>query len=280
MILRKDMHGEEVALLQRRLARAGYPVEDTHVYDDATERAVMALQQAGGLVVDGIYGPKSQMALLGARQPKHLSDADLIAAADKLGVPVYKVRAVNEVESNGLGFLPDGRPKILFERHVFWKRLKAHGIDPAPFAAKHPKIVSQQTGGYQGGASEYIRLAAAEAIHPVAAREAASWGAYQIMGYHWKAMGYPSLVDFVVRMETSEAEHLDAFVRYMLHVDPSLVAALKAGKYQAFAKGFNGPGYAANLYDVKLARAADRYRAFDKASQAGGSAEQAEAVAA
>lgn len=267
MILRTGNHGEEVALLQKRLARAGYPVGESHVYDDDTEAAVMALQRAAGLVVDGIYGPKTYMALYGKRQPQHLSDADLVAAAKQLGLPVSTVRAVNEVESRGLGFLPDGRPAILFERHVFWKRLETHGIDPAPIAGKYPKLVSKTPGGYQGGASEYIRLTAAELIHAEAAKEAASWGAYQIMGYHWKAMGYDSLADFVSRMETNEAEHLGAFVRYLLHVDPALVAALKARKFAAFAKGYNGPGYAANLYDVKLDRAAARYRALDKAPQ-------------
>lgn len=268
MILRTGSHGNEVDLLQRRLERAGYPVPQNHLYDADTESAVMSLQRAANLVVDGIYGPKTQIALLGKRHPTHLADADLVAAAARLALPVSTVRAVNEVESQGMGFLANGRPAILFERHVFWKRLREYGIDPAPIAEKYPKLVSQTRGGYQGGTAEYIRLAAAEQIHPDAARESCSWGAYQIMGYHWKAMKYESLADFVSRMETSEAEHLDAFVRYLLHVDPSLVTALKARKFAAFAKGYNGPDYAANLYDVKLSRAADRYRALDKTAEA------------
>lgn len=276
MILITGARGEEVALLQKRLVRAGYPVEVTHVYDDATAGAVMALQRAAGLVVDGIYGPKTEMALLaGKPQPKHLTAADLVAAAAQLSLPLSTVRAVNEVESAGLGFLPDGRPKILFERHVFWKRLKAFGIDPAPIAAKSPHLVSQTPGGYQGGSSEYMRLAAAENIHPQAAKESCSWGAFQIMGYHWQAMKYAGLADFIARMELSEGEHLGAFVRYLQHVDPALVAALKARKWAAFAKGYNGPGYAANLYDVKLDRAAARYRALDKAGQDAQEAPQA-----
>lgn len=268
--------GEEVALLQKRLTRAGYTVAETHIYDDATQAAVIALQRAAGLVDDGIYGPKTEMALLaGKPQPKHLTAADLVAAAAQLGLPLATVRAVNEVESSGLGFLPDGRPKILFERHVFWKRLKAFGIDPAPIAAKNPRLLSQSPGGYQGGTAEYMRLAAAELIHPQAAKESASWGAFQVMGYHWQAMKYASLADFVARMELSEGEHLGAFVRYLQHIDPPLVAALKGRKWAAFAKGYNGPGYAANLYDVKLDRAAARYRALDKADQDAQEAPQA-----
>jgi peptidoglycan hydrolase-like protein with peptidoglycan-binding domain len=94
-------HGDDVGLLQRRLTRAGFSVDVTHLYDAATESAVKALQARTGLVVDGIAGPKTLAALAtGRRDPKHLSDADLVQAADTLGVPVACVRAVNEVESD------------------------------------------------------------------------------------------------------------------------------------------------------------------------------------
>jgi hypothetical protein len=251
--------GADVGLLQSRLNRVGYALAVTHVYDAATENAVRALQTKTGLVVDGIAGPKTYAALAtGQRDPKHLADADLVRAADTLGVPLACVRAVNEVESTGSGYLVDGRPKILFERHVFWRRLKARGIDPAPLAAKYPNIVSQTPGGYQGGAAEYTRLATAELIDPAAAYESASWGAFQVMGENWQRLGYSSVDDFVARMENSEAAQLDAFVRFVA-ADSGLVAALKARKWATFAKGYNGPNYAANLYDVKLARAYDRY---------------------
>lgn len=251
--------GADVGLFQSRLLRAGYPVVVTHVFDAATELAAKALQMKAGLVVDGIAGPKTYAALAtGRRDPKHLADADLVRAADTLGVPLACVRAVNEVESTGSGYLVDGRPKILFERHVFWRRLKANGIDPAPLAVKSSNIVSQQPGGYQGGPAEYTRLAAAELIDPAAAYESASWGAFQVMGENWQRLGYSSIDDFVSRMENGEADQLDAFVRFVA-TDGGLLAALKARKWPAFAKGYNGPDYARNLYDVKLARAYDRY---------------------
>ncbi|MBC8824693.1 DUF3380 domain-containing protein, partial [Escherichia coli] len=39
----------------------------------------------------------------------------------------------------------------------------------------------------------------------------------------------------------------------------ALRRALGARQWAAFARAYNGPDYAANLYDVKLARAFDRY---------------------
>lgn len=255
--------GDTVALLQKRLVRAGYDVPVTHVFDKVTQAAVMAMQRCFGLVVDGIAGPKTFVALAGVLPPHYLGAADLEQAAEKLGVSLAAVRAVNEVESRGHGMLPDGRPVILFERHVFWERLKAHGIDPAPIAAKNPGLVSQTPGGYLGGAAEYMRQAAAIQIHRAAALESCSWGAFQIMGYHWDALGYSDIEGYVACMQESEAEQLGAFVRFIAN-NPSLLAALKARKWSAFAKGYNGPNYAINLYDAKLLQAYNKYAEDDK----------------
>ncbi|MCQ0033125.1 N-acetylmuramidase domain-containing protein [Burkholderia glumae] len=81
---------------------------------------------------------------------------------------------------------------------------------------------------------------------------------FQVMGYHWKRLGYASVDEFVARMETSEGDQLDGFVRFVA-ADSSLLSALKNRKWAAFAKGYNGPDYARNLYDAKLAQAYERY---------------------
>jgi hypothetical protein len=257
-ILRPDHHGAEVALLQRRLTRSGFAVAETHVFDTETGAAVRQFQQVNGLVTDGLVGPQTQHALMGLDDPRRLSDADLLKAAKTLGVPVPVIRAVNQVESRGQGFLSDGRPVILFERHVFYERLRAMNIDPDSLAADCPNIASKTPGGYLGGAAEYVRLTSAERIDVAAAHESASWGAFQVMGYHWKALGYASVADFVERMRRHEADHLDAFVRFVA-ADTTLLRALVTRKWAAFARGYNGPAYARNLYDVKLARAYERY---------------------
>jgi hypothetical protein len=257
-ILQRGDTGQAVADLQSRLTVAGFPVPRTHVYDDATEAAVSALQRARGLVVDGRYGPKTAAVLTGLETGRLLTEADLMRAADTLGVSLATVKAVNEVESQGCGFLPDGRPVILFERHVFYERLAAHGVEPAAHAARLPAIVNTARGGYAGGAAEYRRLAMATAICVSAALESASWGAFQVMGYHWQRLRYASIEAFVAAMRRSEGDQLDAFVRYV-QADAALTKALAARKWAAFARGYNGAAYAQNLYDVKLARAYQRY---------------------
>lgn len=251
--------GLAVAALQKNLVRHGAKLSADGDYGAATEAAVRAFQQRIGLVADGVAGEKTLKALsLGEPSTKHLQQRDIVAAAEQLGVPVASVLAVNEVESAGNGFLPDGRPVILFERHVFAQRLKKAGFDVEKLAAQHPKMVCAQPGGYAGGTGEYIRLNAAKAIDAPSAWESCSWGLFQIMGYHWKALGYECIEHFVEQMISGEAAQLEAFCRFIKQ-DAALLKALKNQQWAAFAKRYNGPAYERNLYDVKLARAFARH---------------------
>lgn len=257
--LRLGDRGADVSYLQRQLIAAGARLDPDAIYGSATRNAVMAFQATHGLVADGIAGPKTWSTLsAGRRDPRHLTDADLQRAADRLQVDLAAVRAVNEVESKGAGFLPDGRPVILYERHIMYRQLAAAGLDADALAAKYPALVNPKRGGYAGDAAEYARLASASQISAACALEATSWGAFQIMGFHWKALGYPDVFAFVDAMKVSEAEQLEAFVRFVL-ADKVMLAALRGKKWAKFAELYNGKAYAENLYDVKLERAFDRY---------------------
>jgi len=73
------------------------------------------------------------------------------------------------------------------------------------------------------------------------------------MGFNWRVCGFKSLQDFIKAMYRDEASHLAAALGYIKGT--GILPALKRLDWAAFAKGYNGPGYAANNYDVKLARA-------------------------
>ncbi|OIT09011.1 peptidoglycan-binding protein [Ralstonia solanacearum] len=260
-ILKPGSTGAEVRELQRLLVGRGFAAPDTSEYDAATTAAVRAAQVRFGLVVDGIAGPKTVQALAaGTRQPGHLMAADLQRAAETLGVPLAAVRAVNEVESNGHGFEPDGRPVIRFERHIMYRQLKAAKKNAAALAARYPNLVNPIRGGYVGKAGEHTRLAQAIAIDRDCALASASWGLFQIMGFHSERLGYPSVQAFADDMSSGEAAQLDAFVEFVT-TEPALHNALAGRKWSAFAEIYNGPSYKDNLYDVKLARAFARYKA-------------------
>lgn len=265
--MRKDDIGSSVTALQRQLNAAGFKLPTSGLFDDATEAAVTAFQQRAGLVADGIAGQKTRAALSGFSYPHLLSEADLVKAAARLGVPLAAIKAVNQIESNGHGFLPDGRPVILYERHVAYRLLEARDRDPDAIEDRFTNLVCHKRGGYSGGTGEWARLSAARQIlfdTPGIPEESCSWGQFQIMGYHWQALGYDSIDAFVAEMEKSEAGQLDAFIRF-IEADPALHKALKARKWPEFARLYNGPAYKENLYDVKLARAYDRFSTISEA---------------
>lgn len=262
--MRKGHTGQNVAQLQRQLNAIGLAATVDGWYGDSTEAAVAAFQRRVGLVADGLAGPKTLAALAaGEVDRRHLRQRDLDAAAERLGAPLAAVMAVNAVESRGLGFLEDGRPVILFERHQLYRLLKEAGADVDTIASRYPSVINAKRGGYAGGAAEWARLASAQqatAAWPLFAEQSCSWGAFQVMGYHWERLGYASPTAFVAAMHAGEPAHLDAFVRFV-EADPDLHKALKGRKWAEFARLYNGPAYKENLYDQKLARAYDRFAA-------------------
>lgn len=253
--MRKGDTGAAVRDLQKLLG-----IEADGWYGDETELAVREFQRKSNLVADGIAGTQTLLFLkngidVGGRSLTHSA---VVEAADALDVDLGTILSITDVEAGGDGFLPDGRPDILFERHIMYKRLKAADLDSDALAAKYPNLVNQIRGGYAGGAAEHFRLNTAAVIDKQCASESASWGMFQIMGYHWNALGYDSIDDFVSRMQKNEGEQLDALVRFV-KADPALHKALKSRKWAEFAKIYNGPAYRENLYDAKLARAYERH---------------------
>ncbi|WP_054285651.1 N-acetylmuramidase domain-containing protein [Gulbenkiania mobilis] len=254
-IIKKGDHGSAVQDLQRRLNMHGARLTVDGWFGEATEAAVATIQRRAGLVVDGVAGPKTMEALRGEDCSRRLKEADLQAAADRLGVELACVKAVNEVESRGSGFLDDGRPVILLERHIAYRQAKAADLPVDTMALRYPNLVNPTRGGYAGGAAEWSRFDNLRSVtSQQIAVEACSWGAFQVMGYHWARLGYPSAQAFRDEMSHSEDRQLDAFIRF-IEADPAMLKALKAKKWAEFARLYNGPAYKENLYDAKLGAA-------------------------
>lgn len=184
-----------------------------------------------------------------------LTEQNFQDAAKRLGVPVAAIKAVTKVESKGEGFmtLPGSStkvPVILYERHIMDRLLKAKGR----VITDQPDLVNPTPGGYGKYSEQPAKLERAARIDRECALQSCSWGLFQIMGFHWQAIGYPSLQAFVNAMYKDEASHLDAFVRF-LSINPSMLDALRRRDWPAFARAYNGPGYRTNAYDVKLQQA-------------------------
>lgn len=255
--------GSEVSRLQLLLRAAGFRIAMDGWFGAETEQALIAFQHRAGLVADGIAGPKTMRTLeTRDRDKRHLSEADLQQAADRLGIPLAAIKAINFVESRGRGFLDDGRPIILYERHVAWQLIGDSRLTDAERTAlvdRYPALINPMRGGYIGGTGEWSRLtSASQIVDRCIAQAACSWGQFQVMGYHWQRLGYSSLDAFTLAMHAGEAEQLDAFTRF-IEADPALLKAIRGRKWAEVARRYNGPDYKRNSYDLKLARAWERY---------------------
>jgi hypothetical protein len=172
---------------------------------------------------------------------------------ESLGADAHTLWALLTVETCGFGFLPDRRPKILFERHIFCKRTQGR------HDAGHPSISSRITGGYRGGAAEYERLRQAMRLDRRAAVESVSWGLGQIMGFNAVALGYRNADDMAARFCEDEDAQLQGVLRF-IRSNPALDAALRRKDWKKVAFFYNGAAYARNAYDRKLALYHELYR--------------------
>lgn len=171
--------------------------------------------------------------------------------AQALGVEEAALRAVAAVESAGDGFLspPSDLPKILFEGHAF------HRLTQGRFDKDHASIsyAKWTKKFYLGGAGEWQRLEQACALDRGAGLQSASWGAFQIMGFNYALCGFSDVEAFVSQQRAGAAQQLDAFARFISR--PVFLNALRQKEWAKFAAAYNGPGYAANRYDRKMAAA-------------------------
>lgn len=255
-------HADRISAALRPIAPAGR----------LTNADVPLINQLGALWEGRSPSPTQE-----AAQQIGLTLADYQAAATALACTVAQIRAVDEVESQG-GWFRDVRadilaldgpggfidgpnlPKILFEAHKFDE------FTGGRFRQSHPNLSSAKWNRalYVGGQGEWTRLYRAMQLAPRAALMSASVGRYQIMGFNHKLAGFDTVEAFWDAMKRSERDHLDAFVSFIRNA--KLLAALRKisnnpGDCVDFAKGYNGKGYAANNYHVKIAAAHAKWSA-------------------
>ena len=194
---------------------------------------------------------------------------DIIKAARTVaadaGIDEAGFLAVVEIESGGKPLEDDGRtPRLLFERHVFFRELKARtpGKLAAAIAAGLAIPKWSRSTQYKDQGTSTGRLALlgqARAIDTECANRACSWGLGQTMGFLAEELGYPSATAMVEQMT---AGGVGAQLHMMAQeiTRKRLAPRLAAGDWAGFAAAYNGPGYKANAYDTRLASACRRWQ--------------------
>jgi hypothetical protein len=187
----------------------------------------------------------------------HPSLQGYAAAAWLLDCEPAAIQAVARVEAGTEGaFLPTDEPVILFERHLFrrftegrYDARRVPGVKP-----EHAILSSSSRGGYGPYSIQHKKLQAAVLLDKQAAQRACSWGLFQILGDNHQEAGYPILQEFINAMYNDVEDHLRAFTGFIRY-DARKVKAIRAKDWATFARLYNGPAYAENQYDVKMARA-------------------------
>lgn len=179
---------------------------------------------------------------------KRLEDMDLPRIGAEIGIGEDEIHAVIDVETAGGGFDSQGRPKMLFEPHIFYRHLNGAALDRAVGAGlAYPRWKRDYP------KDSYPRLLSAMEIDETAALKSASWGLGQILGQNYALAGYGSPQAMVEDFVKGEAEQLQGMINFIRHT--GLDDELRRHDWAGFARGYNGASYAENKYDQKLAAA-------------------------
>lgn len=187
---------------------------------------------------------------------KRLDDIDLPTVGSTIGVGEDEIHAFMDVEAAGHGFDSQGRPKMLFEPHLFHAALQH---DTAKLKAAVQANVAYPRWGMKPYPKEsYSRLAIAMEIDAKAAIRSASWGLSQILGSNYAGAGFESPEAMVRAFMDDEENHLVATVRLL--VTMGIDDDLRKHRWPIVARVWNGPGYKKNRYDTKLEAAFAKWR--------------------
>lgn len=180
-------------------------------------------------------------------------------AADAAGLEAAALLAIAEVESGGRAFaLVDGRrePLIRFEGHYFDRLLD----DADRMLARAKGLASPTPGAVANPASQAGRwrlLDEAMRVDRAAALQSVSWGVGQVMGAHWRALGYGSIEALVAEARAGVGGQIRLMLRFV-EIN-GLAKTIKAHNWAAFARAYNGAGYRVHRYDSRIAAAYARH---------------------
>lgn len=160
--------------------------------------------------------------------------------AIKNGYEPKALNAVIKIESGGIGFASDtGKIIIQFE--------------PKWFKRKSPYTPSGlwSVNGVERQSKEWIAFNDAFKKSANAAMESTSIGLMQVMGFHYKLLGFKTVGEMWDYAKISEANQLDIAVRF-IKSNPKMDKALKNKDWATFAYYYNGSQYKKFNYDSRL----------------------------
>jgi hypothetical protein len=261
---------ERIAETQRLLARLRlYDGQTNGKLDSATYDAITLFQFRRGEIVTGEpderlietleRGIADRIALPPGKIPPGRvgppTEDQYRRIAARLKVDGPSLIAIFKVEAQRAGFAQDGRAVILFEPLVFSR------LTGGKYEESHPLISSRTWRKELYGAdhaSRWAQLSEAHKLDPEAAYASASYGAYQIMGTHFRKTGFETASEYVQFISESEANQLEAFVRFV--ASAGMLDEIQRRDWYGFVRRYNGPG-AVEHYVRRLTAAYEQAKA-------------------
>lgn len=198
----------------------------------------------------------------------NVSQDQISKIASSVGLDYARLMAFITVESGGIGFSTEtGKIIIQFEPTWFHKYLiqfKVAHEYTASVGANGKKsykiVVGDKTiiNGVEGQTAEWIAFSTAFAIHPQAAMLSTSIGMMQVMGFNHIACGYATVDAMWDDFKLGEAQQVQGAANFIKN-NGSLLNAIRIKDWAHAAYYYNGPAYATNNYDAKLANAYSKY---------------------
>lgn len=178
-------------------------------------------------------------------QDKKITTEQIRQIAHNNGYEYAALKAVIMVEGSGKGFdSSTGKILIQFEPH-WYRKLDAEDGASGDGVWQENKVETQP--------GEWKAFNDAFSKDSDAAMGATSIGMMQVMGFHWKALGFASVGEMWDYAKQSEANQVEIGVRF-INKSAKLSKALKDKDWATFAYYYNGPKYKVNNYDVRLAQ--------------------------
>lgn len=175
-----------------------------------------------------------------------ITELDYIQLSQDFGLPISSVKAIDEVESNGIGFdKKTGKIIIQFEPHYF-KRISR--LVSGLWALNKVDVQTKEWEAFNN----------AYKLNPTAAMESTSIGRMQVMGEHWKRLGFKSIGAMWDFAKKSEKNQLWLGLKF-IQTDTYLFVALLKKDWKEVARRYNGKNYWVLGYDKKLAKAEKKY---------------------
>jgi len=160
------------------------------------------------------------------------NDQHIREIAKNNGLQFSILKAFIATETGGKGFDDNGKIIIQFEPHWFKRK--------APFAPSGKWSINK----VDRQAAEWIAFNDAFAKNANAAMESTSIGLGQIMGFHYKRIGYETVGAMWEDAKRGEYQQVLQMVRFII-TDGRLYGAMRSRDYHLIATYYNGAGYKA-----------------------------------